>query len=156
MYTLTDEETQKNFNGEGADHDIFLLDWNDDGKVSPLTASVDVVLCVNPDSQVKEAAFRWISYLVNEGQDLLVNKYLEYMPSRADMELDVQGLSEDGQGNLEFIVENGKNNVGGVRGIENAELSTKACEVLVELALGSITPEEAAAQMQQVSETIER
>ena len=44
-------------------------------------------------------------------QELLVNQYLEYMPSRADMELNVQGLSADGKKNLEYIIENGKTNV---------------------------------------------
>ena len=48
MYTQSDEKTYENFNGEGADHDIFLIDWNDDGKVSPVTSSVDVILCMNP------------------------------------------------------------------------------------------------------------
>ena len=156
MYTLSDEETRATFNSEGADHDIFLIDWNDDGKVAPVTASVDVVLCMNPESKVKDAAFRWMEYLVTEGQDLLVNKYLEYMPSLADMPLNVEGLSEDGQKNLEFIVENGRTNVAGVRGIEYAELSSAACDALAALALGDVTPEEAAAQLQQVSEGIAR
>ena len=156
MYTLSDEETRQTFNSEGADHDIFLIDWNDDGRIAPVTASVDVVLCMNPESKVKEAAFRWMNYLVNEGQDLLVNKYLEYMPSRADMDLNVEGLSADGQKNLEYIIENGKNNVAGVRGIEYAELSSAACDALAALALGDVTPEDAAAQLQQVSEGIAR
>ena len=151
MYTLSDEETYANFNGEGADHDIFLIDWNDDGKVAPVTASVDVVLCMNPDSKVKDAAFRFMDYLVNEGQELLVNQYLEYMPSRADMELNVQGLSEDGKENLEYIVSNGSTNVAGTRGIEYADLSTAVCDALGALALGDITPEEAAARIQEVS-----
>lgn len=156
MYTLSDEETRATFNSEGADHDIFLIDWNDDGKVAPVTASVDVVLCMNPESKVKDAAYRWMSYLVTKGQDLLVNKYLEYMPSLADMPLNVEGLSEDGQKNLEFIVENGRVNVAGVRGIEYAELSSAVCDALSALALGDVTPEEAAAQVQQVSESIAR
>lgn len=154
MYTLTDEETQANFNGEGADHDIFLIDWNDDGKVCPVTASVDVILCMNPDSEVKDAAFKWMDYLVNEGQELLVNQYLEYMPSRADMEMNVQGLSEDGQKNLEVITNNGTNNVAGIRGIENAQLNTIVCDMLTALAINEVTPQEAAAQIQVVSESI--
>lgn len=154
MYTLSDEETRSNFNGENSDHDIFLIDWNDDGSVCPVTASVDVILCMNPESEVKEAAFKWIDYLVNEGQDLLVNGYLEYMPSRADMELNVSGLSEDGQKNLEYIIQNGTNNVAGVRGIENAELSTVICDMLTALAINEVTPEDAAAQIQAVSESI--
>ncbi|WP_026529169.1 ABC transporter substrate-binding protein [Butyrivibrio sp. VCD2006] len=156
MYTLSDEETKKTFNSDGADHDIFLIDWNDDGKIAPVTASVDVILCMNPESKVKEAAFRWMSYLVDEGQDMLVNQYLEYMPSRSDMKLNVTGLSEDGQQNLDYIIENGKNNVAGTRGIEYAELSNAVCDALEALALGDITPEEAAQKVQQTSETISR
>ena len=95
-----------------------------------------------------------MDYLVNEGQDLLVNGYLEYMPSRADMELNVSGLSEDGQKNLEYIIQNGTDNVAGIRGIENAELSTVICDMLTALAINEVTPEDAAAQIQAVSESV--
>ena len=88
---------------------------------------------------------------MNEGQDLLVNQYLEYMPSRADMELSVNGLSEDGKENLNVIIENGKNNVAGPRGIKYEDISLAICDALENLALSRITPEEAASQIQQVS-----
>jgi hypothetical protein len=156
MYTVSDERTRKNFDGEGADHDVFLIDWNDDGKVAPVTANADVILCLNPESREKEASFRFMAYLVNEGQELLVNQYLEYMPSRADMELNVQGLSEDGKKNLDYIVENGKSNVAGPRGIKYEDLSLAVCDVLKELALSRITPKEAAEKVQQVSGKIIR
>jgi ABC-type glycerol-3-phosphate transport system substrate-binding protein len=156
MYTVSDERTRKNFDAEGADHDVFLIDWNDDGKVAPVTANADVILCLNPESREKEASFRFMAYLVNEGQELLVNQYLEYMPSRADMELNVQGLSEDGKKNLDYIVENGKSNVAGPRGIKYEDLSLAVCDVLKELALSRITPKEAAEKVQQVSGKIIR
>ena len=152
MYTVSDEKTRAVFDKEGADHDVFLIDWNDDGKIAPVTANPDVILCLNPESRQKEAAFRFMDYLVNEGQDLLVNQYLEYMPSRADLELSVQGLGEDGKKNLDVIVENGKNNVAGPRGIKYEDLSLAVCNALKELATGKITPEEAAGQVQKVSE----
>jgi ABC-type glycerol-3-phosphate transport system substrate-binding protein len=151
MYTMNDEKTQENFNGSGADHDIFLIDWNDDGKVAPVTASADVILCLNPESEVKEAAFRWMDYLVNEGQELLVNQYLEYMPSRTDLELDVKGLSEDGKENLEYILENGNTNVAGSRIIRYEDLKLAVRDALEDLAYGRITPEEAASRVQKVS-----
>ena len=151
MYTVSDEKTRAVFDTEGADHDAFLIDWNDDGKVAPVTANVDVILCLNPESSQKEAAFRFMAYLVNEGQELLVNQYLEYMPSRADMELNVEGLSEDGKKNLEYIIENGKTNVAGTRGIKYEDISLAVCDALKKLALGKITPEEAAAAVQKVS-----
>ena len=156
MYTISDEKTRENFDRAGADHDIFLLDWNDDGKVSPVIASVDVILCMNPESKAKDAAFKWMDYLVNEGQELLVNQYLEYMPSRADMELNVQGLNDDGKKNLEYIAQNGKTNVAGPRMIPYEDLSLAVRDALEDLAKGIITPEEAAARIQEVSRSTRR
>ena len=151
MYTLSDEKTNKNFNGPGADHDVFLIDWNDDGKIAPVTASVDVILCMNPEAKDKDAAFRWMDYLVNEGQEILVGEYLEYMPSLSDFEMDVKGLSDDGKENLEFIIENGKTNVAGGRGIQYEDLNLAVTDALGQLAAGRISPEEAARQIQEVS-----
>jgi ABC-type glycerol-3-phosphate transport system substrate-binding protein len=106
---------------------------------------------MNPESKDKEAAFRWMNYLVNEGQEILVNQYLEYMPSRTDMELNVQGLNEDGQKNLEYIVENGKTNVAGSRIIPYEDLYIAVRDALEDLAKDEITPEAAAARVQRVS-----
>lgn len=152
MYTVSDEKTRAVFDAQGADHEAFLIDWNDDGKVSPVTANVDVILCLNPESRHKEAAFRFMAYLVNEGQELLVNQYLEYMPSRADMELNVKNLSKDGIKNLDYIIENGKANVAGTRGIKYEDLSLAVCDALKDLALSRITPEEAASRIEKISQ----
>ncbi|WP_026659312.1 ABC transporter substrate-binding protein [Butyrivibrio sp. AC2005] len=152
MYTVSDEKTRAVFDAQGADHEAFLIDWNDDGKVSPVTANVDVILCLNPESRHKEAAFRFMAYLVNEGQELLVNQYLEYMPSRADMELNVKNLSKDGIKNLDYIIENGKANVAGTRGIKYEDLSLAVCDALKDLELSRITPEEAASRIEKISQ----
>jgi hypothetical protein len=97
-----------------------------------------------------------MDYLVNEGQDVLVNQYLEYMPSRADMELKVQGLNEDGKKNLEYIIENGKTNVAGPRIIQYEDINIAVCNALEELAKGTVTPEEAAAGIQKISSSTMR
>ena len=151
MYTLQDGKTYENFHGEGADHEVFLIDWNGDGRIAPVTAATDVILCMNPESKNKEAAFRWMDYLVNEGQELLVNQYLEYMPSRADMELKIHGLNEDGQKNLEYIIENGNTNVAGSRIIPYEDLYIAVRDALADLAKDEITPEAAAARVQKIS-----
>ena len=78
------------------------------------------------------------------------------MPSRADMELKVQGLNEDGLRNLEYIIENGKANVAGKRIIEYEDLYIAVCKALEDLAAGHITPEKAAARVQEVSHSIIR
>lgn len=152
MYTISDEKTNAVFNSEDACHQVFLIDWNNDGKVAPVTSSVDVILCMNPESKVKDAAFRWMDYLVNDGQKLLVNEYHEYMPTLADMELDMAGLRNDEKRNLEFIIETGKNNVAGPRGIKYKDLNRAVCYALEDLAYGDITPEQAAHEIQLVSQ----
>ena len=60
--------------------------------------------------------------MIHEGADTLVNGQLQYMPARNDMELNVEGLNENGTENLEYCVEQGKNNVGGYREMAYAEL----------------------------------
>lgn len=156
MYTLADTETHNVFNSEGADHDIFLIDWNNDGKACPVTAATDVVLCMNKNSKVKDAAFKFMDYLVNEGQELLVNKYLEYMPSRTDMTLNVEGLSEDGQEALQVVLDNASSNVAGARVIPYSDLNTKIGDELQALAAGQTTPEKAAQEIEAVSKLVER
>ena len=59
--------------------------------------------------------------------------------------------------NLDVIsLKNGKTNVAGTRGIKYEDLSLAVCDVLEELAMSRITPEEAAGMIQKVSESISR
>ena len=79
-----------------------------------------------------------------------------YMPARNDMELNVEGLNENGTENLEYCVEQGKNNVGGYREMAYAELKETISNELTELALGDVTPEEAAETIEAASQAQER
>lgn len=155
-YLNPDPDVVKTFNGEGADHDIFLMDWNNDGKVSPVTATVDVALCMNKNTKNAEAAWRWIDYLLHEGQDILINKYLSYFPSRNSLEMKVDGMSEDGMKNLEYIVEQSENNIGGYREMAYPELKQSISDNLQALALDSVTPEEAAKTIEAASQSQKR
>lgn len=151
FYVNKDPDCEKVFNSEGADHDIFLIDWNDDGKAAPLAAGIDVVLCMNKDSKNPEAAWRFIDYMIHDGQDSLINKYFSYCPSRVDLELNVEGMNEDGAENLDFIVEQSKNNIGGYREMAYADLKQTIADTLTSLALGDITPQQAAEQVEAAS-----
>ena len=111
-YMDSDEQSQEVYNGEGANHKIFLMDWNNDGKIAPVEEAVDVSLAINNQSKVKDAAWTFVDWMIHEGADTLVNGQLQYMPARNDMELNVEGLNENGTENLEYCVEQGKNNVG--------------------------------------------
>lgn len=155
-YMDSDEQSQEVYNSEGANHKIFLMDWNNDGKIAPVEEAVDVSLAINNQSKVKDAAWTFVDWMIHEGADTLVNEQLQYMPARNDMELNVEGLNENGTENLEYCVEQGKNNVGGYREMAYAELKETISNELTELALGDVTPEEAADTIEAASQAQER
>lgn len=155
-YMDSDEQSQEVYNGEGANHKIFLMDWNNDGKIAPVEEAVDVSLAINNQSKVKDAAWTFVDWMIHEGADTLVNGQLQYMSARNDMELNVEGLNENGTENLEYCVEQGKNNVGGYREMAYAELKETISNELTELALGDVTPEEAADTIEAASQAQER
>ena len=155
-YMDSDEQSQEVYNGEGANHKIFLMDWNNDGKIAPVEEAVDVSLAINNQSKVKDAAWTFVDWMIHEGADTLVNGQLQYMPARNDMELNVEGLNENGTENLEYCVEQGKNNVGGYREMAYAELKETISNELTELALGDVTPEEAADTIEAAFQAQER
>ena len=111
---------------------------------------------MNKYSKVKDEAFRFMDYLVHEGQELLVNGYLEYMPSLSTMVLDVQGVNADGKANMDFVCENAKDNVAGPRVMNYSELYVKLLDTLEALAINEVTPQEAAKQVEAVSRSISR
>ena len=155
-YMDSDEQSQEVYNSEGANHKIFLMDWNNDGKIAPVEEAVDVSLAINNQSKVKDASWTFVDWMIHEGADTLVNGQLQYMPARNDMELNVEGLNENGTENLEYCVEQGKNNVGGYREMAYAELKETISNELTELALGDVTPEEAADTIEAASQAQER
>ena len=155
-YMDSDEQSQEVYNGEGANHKIFLMDWNNDGKIAPVEEAVDVSLAINNQSKVKDAAWTFVDWMLHEGADFLINGHLQYMPARNDMELNVEGLNENGAENLEYCVEEGKDNVGGYREMAYAELKETIINELTELALGDVTPEEAAETIEAASQAQER
>ncbi|MGN8632126.1 ABC transporter substrate-binding protein [Blautia sp. HCP3S3_G3] len=155
-YLDVDDQSQTVYNSEGADHEMFLLDWNGDGQIAHTQEAIDVALSINNQSEVKEAAWTFVDWMMDKGADFLINGHLQYVPARNDMELNVEGLSEDGMANLEYAVEQGKDNVGGYREMAYAELKEVIINELAELALDSITPEDAAAIIEEASQVQER
>lgn len=155
-YLNPDPDMQKVFNSDGADHEAFLMDWNNDGKPCPVTAAADVVLCMNKNTENVEAAWKWIDFLLHEGQDILINDYLTYFPSRNSMELNVEKMSEDGQKNVAYVEEQAQTNVGGYREMPYPELKQAIADNLQALALDSVTPEEAAKTVEAASSAQER
>ena len=151
-----DPQINQVFNGAGADHDIFLIDWNNDGKVSPVTAGVEVCLCMNKNTKNPEAAWKFIDYMLHDGQDILVNQYFQYCPSRSDLKLDVGRMSEDGLKNMDYIQKQAETNVAGYREMSYAELKQSITDTLISLALNEVTPKEAAETIETASKAQQR
>ena len=89
--------------------------------------------------------------MLHDGQDILVNKYFTYCPSRTDLKLNVEGMSQDGLDNLTYICDQAENNLGGYREMAYPELKQKISDTLTALALDSTKPEEAAKDVEAAS-----
>lgn len=140
------------FNHEGADHEVFLLDWDNDGDTAGCQASIDVVLCINSNSEHVEEAWTFVNYLLHEGQDYLINERLYYFPSRTDLELNVKGLNEDGTAAVEYMLEQAATNTAGYREMAYADLKLAICEALKALGTGEMTAEQAGAHCEAASQ----
>ena len=143
LFVNPDPDKYETFNHEGANHDAFLMDWDNDGDVAGIQASIDVVLCMNANSEHKDACWEFIDYMLHEGQDILINEGLQYCPSRTDLELNVTGLSEDGQEALDYILAQADGNIAGYREMAYADLKQAICDALTALGTGEMTPAEA-------------
>ena len=111
---------------------------------------------MNKNTKNADAAWTFIDFMLHEGQDILINHYFSYCPSRKDLDLKVQGMNQDGLDNLAYILEQAENNLGGYREMAYADLKQIISDQLTVLALGEATPEEAAATIEAASQTQSR
>jgi len=131
------------------------MDWNNDGRPAPVQANVEIAMTLNTNSPNPDEAWQFISYMMFEGQDILVNEFLMYFPSRIDMEYTGE-LSEEGMRNLAILMDLGANHVGGYREMPYPELVRVIADTLQALALEDVTPQEAGERVEAVSRTIQR
>lgn len=136
-------------------HEVFTIDWNMDGEAAPVTSSVDNTICINKNSENLEAAWEFVSWYVDKGQDLLIDEYLQYYPAKADASFNGE-ISDEGRANLEKLIEMGENHTAGYREIPYPDLRQAICDQLKALAVDEATPEEAAAIIEEASQNQER
>jgi len=135
------------------EHQVALIDWNNNGEVSPVVATVENVLCMNANTPNPEAAWKFISYMATGGQDILVNRYMQCFTSRTDSTATLEvDLPVDGKVCRDKIIDWGTNNVGGYREIPYPELKLVICDNLKALGIGSVTPEQAAETIEAASQ----
>jgi ABC-type glycerol-3-phosphate transport system substrate-binding protein len=153
-YTTPNEDVNRVFNGGAHDMVATRIDWNNDGKPAPIQASVAMVLSINKNSKIPDTAWRFIRFMLYEGQDLMVNA-LENFTSRSDFTF-TGTLSPAAAVNYHAFDEWGQNNVGGYRQNPYPELNLAIADNLKALALNQITPERAAALIETVSRSAKR
>jgi len=154
-YPNPDPEVFATFNDGQNPKTVFTMDWNNDGKPAPVQANVEIAMCLNKDSKNLDMAWEFIAYMMFDGQDILVNEFLMYFPSRVDMDY-IGQLSDEGKQNLAILMEWGANNVGGYRENPYPELKLSIADNLKALALEEVTPEQAAEVIEAVSQTTQR
>lgn len=152
LFVSDDPDKYEVFNHEGANHDAFLLDWDGDGDTAGIAASIDVVLCMNQNTEHKDEAWAFIDFMLHRGQDILINEGLQYCPSRTDLELNVVGLGEDGAQALDYIVEQSQVNIAGYREMAYADLKQAISEALKAMATNEMTPAEAGQYVEAASQ----
>lgn len=155
-YLKTDEQIAALWEDakSGHGHVPFALDWNNDGKPAPVTAAVDVVIVQNKQSENPEAAWDFVSYMVTDGADILINDLLFYFPAKAGVEFEGQ-LTEAGMDAFNKVSEIASN-VAGYREIAYPQLKQTICDNLKAIATGSVIPQQAAEAIEAVSKTTER
>jgi ABC-type glycerol-3-phosphate transport system substrate-binding protein len=144
----------RTFNDGAHEFVPFRMDWNNDGKAAPLTSSIDVVLCLNKNSKNPEAAWRFIAFLIQEGQTYLINQ-LQYFPSLSTIQFTAP-ISDLGRQAFDAVVDWGQNNVAGYRENPYPELKQAIADNLKALALNQVTPAQAAAALERVSKSTKR
>ena len=80
---------------------------------------------------------------------MLVNEYMEYMPSVTDMNLDIEGLSKNGKECLDAVLKFSKGTAG-MRGVEDGVYQLAITEALDKLAHFEFEPLEAAEFIEEV------
>ena len=149
---MNDEDTVECFHHDGANHTALLVDWDNDGDPAGCQASIDVVLCMNANCEHKDEAWKFIDFLLHRGQEILINEALYYFPSRTDFVMNIADMPEDGAATLDYIVEQSKNNCAGYRELAYPELKQAICDALKALGTGEMTPEDAAAYVEEASQ----
>ncbi|MFC5652570.1 ABC transporter substrate-binding protein [Paenibacillus solisilvae] len=119
-----------------------------------VTVTVDLAWGMNNRSKHKEAVWRFIAFMaLGEGQHMWTQEMLQLLPSAANVKVDegiMNGTSE--RDALRMTVDYLEHEVSGSRELRESDQQQTLYGVLQALAADGITPEEAAASMQETYE----
>ena len=141
---------------EGVSYEVFTIDWNMDGKPAPVAPAVDVVVCVNKETENLDAAWKFFSWFVDEGAQYMIDGKLQYLPAKAGVDIKGDNFSPELMKNLNEILQTGENEAAGYREITYPELKQVIADQLKALALDEVTPEQAAQTIEDASQAQDR
>jgi len=115
---------------------------------APVIAGIGGLLAVNKDSDKKEAAFKLASFMSSgEGQQILIDGNLDFAVTAEDVTPAVE-VSENAQAVRTQLTSLLNDELAGYREVPNAAVKSALGQALLKLAAGTITGEEAAAEVQ--------
>lgn len=153
---IASNETMNQQIKDGNDYPIFTIDWNDDGKTSPVTTGPDVCLCVNKNSEHIDEAVELVEFLVTDGAKDMIDGKMQYLPARTDYQLPADKFTKTATNDFEYAIKRINDGTEGYREIPYPDLSQALVDELANIGMGTHTAEEAAQAMQDVSTTVER
>lgn len=119
---------------------------------APVVGDVSGIVVVNKNSDNKAAAYRFAEYLsYGGGGQIWANAFLDFPVTTEPVEpTTIPAQAETARASIETMIEE---NMAGYRQIPSPSVSEELAAVLGSLAAGSMTPEEAAAQVQHAADS---
>jgi raffinose/stachyose/melibiose transport system substrate-binding protein len=132
-------------------------DFNGDGSRPQLWGDADYALAINGASEVQDAAWTFVEWMTSVDGGQAITAELLFVPARIGLELPTDGLADPSvqEAGLQQMLDD-MADLGGYAGLGLQELVNTHFDVLAGVASGTLTPEQAAEQMQSASESIER
>lgn len=119
---------------------------------APVISGIAALLAINGESAHKAAALELAQFISSgPGQQILINHSMDFSVTDEVVTPEIE-FTPNATAVREQLTEIIDNNYGAAREIPNVVVKTKLGDVLLALAAGSITPEDAAAQVQAAAE----
>ncbi|MGG1552128.1 extracellular solute-binding protein [Paenibacillus ferrarius] len=126
------------------------------GKTSVLI-NADVPLGISKDSKNKEAAWRFVEFMATGDYQSILSKGLQFLPVKEGLSMDTSNLKTDiEKQSVDLIMNEMSKDVGGIRFLDNAPIEQALFTNLQKVASGTITAEQAMAEVQKASDAVKR
>jgi raffinose/stachyose/melibiose transport system substrate-binding protein len=145
----------KNFHIEGRKFGYFPLPPSVGDKPN-VQMDVDLAVSMNKSSKHKDAAWKFIKFMVNEGYQNVLSKALQNIPAAKSVNLDKSVLTEQSEKDAVDTIVSVSEHPIGVRALENAEIENTLFISLQAMMSGKLTPQQAMEKVQEVSSKIKR